>query len=272
MSADVRIIIVIVVVLIILAFALYLLFNTRRTNTSIIQTRVANGNVIGGLGISCGRGECVTNIYNGSKICPVLESGVLIADPAFEVCNSKFLCDNPITPYALLSDGSTDNNGICQRGVTCRCLRQPQCSSNIVSVFTTSNGTPYQSFAEQRITIAQSLVQSNTNVSTAGTLSPNFQITDPLVNFCTITNSWLKNLSPGICNDIAPNTIAGVVTCQNRNPCIAGTLAFIPDNIEEFTKDQINVTKMACVYGKPCNGNNLTVWDSRINDVVCFPV
>lgn len=271
--ADYRVVIVIIVAIIILAFALFIIYNTRSVNTTVIdRTRVANGNVINGIGIACPIGSCVTNIYNGSKICPVLETGSLIADPSFEICNSKFLCDNPLTPYALLSDGSTDNNGICQTGIACRCLRLPQCSSNIVSVFSTSNGTPYQSFANQRITITQTLVQSPTNVTTTGTLSPNFQISDPLVNFCTISNSWLNNLQPGICNDDNIETIAGIANCQSKNPCIAGTLAFIPDNIESFTPSLYNVTPLSCVYGKSCDNTHFTVWDPRVNDVTCVPI
>ena len=183
--------------------------------------------MINGLGLACSEGQCVTNIYNGSKICPQVTNGVLLADPSIEICNSQYLCDNPLTPYALQSDGSTDSNGICQMGVTCRCLRNPQCSSNIISVFTTSNGTVYQSFQEQRITIAQTLVQSNPNATGTFIQSPNFDDVNPLINFCTITNSWLNNLSPGICNDTNYSDPLSVATCQ-RNPCIAGTLAFIP--------------------------------------------
>jgi hypothetical protein len=272
---DVRIIIVIVILLIILAFILYIIYNVRTNiSTNVVKTRVANGSVINGSGLACEPGQCTTNIYNGSKICPQIANGVLLADPALEVCNAQFLCDNALTPYALQSDGSTDNNGVCQRGVTCRCLRNPQCSSNITSVFTTSNGTPYQSFAEQRITIAQTLVQSNPNATGTGVQSPNFQIVNPLINFCTITNAWLNNLSPGICNDTIIGDPASVAICQSRNPCIAGTLAFIPTNINEFSSADINVTPLGCVFGnsRACGTTNLTVWDSGINEIVCIPV
>jgi hypothetical protein len=268
---DPRIIIIIVVVLIILIFALFLLYNTRPiATTTITQTRVANGSVINGTGLACGPGQCVTNIYNGAKICSTLQSENLIANPATEVCNSQFLCDNSLTPYALLSDGSTDNNGICQTGIACRCLRLPQCSTNIITVFSTSNGTAYQSFSSQRITITQNLV----NTATTGTTgqSPNFQIQNPLIDFCTISNSWLNNLQPGVCNEVNPLTVAGVAQCQASNPCIAGTLAFIPSNINEFSIADINITPMGCVYGKPCDNNHLTVWNSGINEVVCFPI
>jgi len=270
---DVRIVIIIVVILIILAFILFLVFNTRSntTNTVVTQTRVANGTVISGFGLACAPGQCVTNIYNGSKICPNLESGVLIADPAFEVCNGKFFCENSLTPYALQSDGSTDNNGLCERGIACRCLKKPQCGSNIVSVFGTSNGTVYQDFTDQRLTITQVLVQSPDNVTDKGTLSPNFQIDNPLVNFCTISNSWLHNVQPGLCNDLPIDVASGVAKCQNRNICIAGTLAFIPNDIEDFSKDRINVTPMGCVYGQPCDMNHLTVWDPRVNNIICIP-
>jgi hypothetical protein len=271
---DVRIIIVIVILLIILAFILYILFNIRsNTSTNTVKTRVANGSVITGSGLACDPGQCVTNIYNGSKICPQVANGVLLANPALEVCNSQFLCDNALTPYALQSDGSTDNNGVCQMGVTCRCLRSPQCSSNITSVFTTSNGTVFQSFTEQRITIAQTLVQSNANATASNVQSPNFQIVNPLVNFCTITNAWLNNISPGICNDTVIGDPTSVAECQHRNPCIAGTLAFVPTNINEFTSADINVTGLACVFGKnTCSSNQLLTWDSGINEPRCITI
>ena len=266
---DVRIVIIIIIVLIILAFILLLLFNLNKNKHPPTNTLVANGSVITGIGISCLPNQCVTNIYNGSKICPTLQGGSLIADPALEVCNSRFLCENPLTPYALQSDGSTNQDGICQFGVTCRCLRTPQCSANIVGVFTTSNGTPYQPFAQQRIIINQTLVQTAPN---AGASKVNFKLETPLVNFCTITSSWLKNLQPGICNDLSTSTLAGVAECQSRNPCIAGTLAFIPENVETFDTTQINVTSLGCVYGKACSSTELTVWNNNTNSIVCLPI
>ena len=267
---DYRILLIIITIVIILIFALFIVYNTSRTiNTNnTIQTRVANGSTISGIGLICPTGQCVTNIYNGAKICPNLDTGTLIADPAFEVCNSRFLCDNPLTPYALKSDGSTNNAGICQRGVACRCLRAPQCSSNVTSVFTTSNGTPYQPLEGQRLMINQTLVpNSGITGSTGNTV--NFQIGDPLTNFCTIVTSLLNNLNPGLCSLDNVSTITGLAKCMSRSPCSAGALSLIPDNPEAFDFSQINVTSIGCTYGRNCDQNHLTIWDNRINDIFC---
>src|SRR3990167_10924977 len=80
----------------------------------------------------CPAGSCVTDLLTGVKTCPTNTTDTLIYDPSQSACNSQYLCDNPITPYALQSDGSTDLNGNCEPGVPCRCTTTAQCPSYIV--------------------------------------------------------------------------------------------------------------------------------------------
>lgn len=222
--------------------------------------------------ILCNEGQCGTDILTGVKRCPDSNERIPI-DPSKEVCNSAFLCDNPLTPFALQSDGSTNFNGVCEANTTCPCLRTPQCANYILSVFVATNGDPYQNIFDQRIVFQQQSVFTSLNP-----LQPPFQSKD-LLTFCSVPISWLGFSRPG-CNffyqpevsytDVlmcmgGPNKCYGVL----NNPCSRGTLAFLSPDSTAVTKEDINKLQVACVRGNPCPCGQVAIFDQNFGNVIC---
>ncbi|MEM3063362.1 MAG: hypothetical protein QW303_07455 [Nitrososphaerota archaeon] len=251
--------IVITVFIIFIDSMLYLLVSSNfKTN----QTR-----------LSCLPGQCATNLQNGFKSCPVDIQEVITIDPLKEVCNSASICDNPLTPYAVQSDGSTDFNGVCESGIKCPCVRFGQCSNYILSAFKVDNGIPYQSITSQRITFSQSSILLNTSDT------PPIQFSDIGNTFCSIPFSWLALSKPG-CNFINASNISysDVLACMGMpngcnnflgNPCLRGTLAFLSSDSSSMTQGDIFNTPVACVRGKPCPCNQVAIFDTNLNAIVC---
>jgi hypothetical protein len=238
-----------------------------------VYTQTATGQTISGVGIGCSPGQCTTNIYNGSKTCPQLSTTSLIANPSIEVCNDKFICNNLRTPYSLQSDGSSNINGICESGIVCRCINKLYCSNNVLTIFKTTNGNVYTDLQGQRLTITQNTGLNNSVSLTGPNANINkLTITDPLTEFCTISNSWLPNLAPGVCNTLDTSNLTQLSKCMNLNPCVAGTLAFIPENIEEFKPTDSDITPMSCVYGIPCPVGFLAAWDNVNYRIRCVQI
>lgn len=176
--------------------------------------------------LPCPTGACATNIYNGEKTCPATSSDVVQYDPTLEVCNSPNSCDNPLTPFAVNTDGSTNDTGLCAGSTQCRCLSKAMCSNYVLSTFSAISGQPYNAFAGQRIYFTQS--SSYTDAAGANQTLPPLQLDNALTDFCAIPASWVERISPVGCLD--------------------GVFAYVPEDPNNF--DPTN-TPLSCVIGTP---------------------
>ena len=231
------------------------------------------------LTVPCPIGQCATNLFTGYKICPG-STGTAYINPEQEVCNSQFVCDNPITPYAVNADGSTNLYGVCEPGVACPCLRVLQCPEYIISAFTTSNGNPYEPLEGQRITFPQ--ISSYTDVSGVESTTPPIQYTNPATIFCAAPLSWMPFSTPG-CNfiDVGNNndiSYDDVLLCMGMisgcsgitgSPCLQGTLAFLSRDPGSLTQGDIYTTQLACVQGEPCPCGFVAIYDTNYGGIVC---
>lgn len=198
------------------------------------------------LSLTCPPSQCATNVYNGEKVCPA--PGATIEHAPFEVCNSRELCDNNITPYAVMPDGSTRSSGICETGQPCRCVSGPRCPEYILTTWNTTNGNPYTSLRDQSIVFVQR------------TAPPPISYVNALTTFCAVPPTWLSRSTPGC--EIGVD----IKTCVTKNPCLTGVLAYLPgpDGVVTYS-----TTPVACVRGTPCTDNKIAVWDNQLGAAVC---
>lgn len=231
--------------------------------------------------LTCPADQCAVNIYNGEKRCPLQTSTSVIYDPSFENCTHKFSCDSTLAPYAIRSDGSTNDYGQCEDGVACRCSANPQCPLGEVVLFNVVGGNIYaNNTAEDNIIFYQNPVQNQ------GDTQP-IVYTDPNFNFCSIPASYLNRLSPGPCvfNDANNITTPEIVSCIKSNPCVIGVLAFKPLNIADFNLSNtdtsaIYFTNVGCVAGNTINGksadctlpNQIALWNPKTANITCYSV
>jgi len=229
--------------------------------------------------IPCAPGQCATNLFTGFKTCPI-EGQIVSVNPSEAVCNSSNFCDNPLTPFALQSDGSTNINGVCEPNTQCPCLRVSQCPEYVLSVFTTNNGNPYQNIEGQRITFPQqaSYVDINGQPSTL----PPIQFSNPSTTFCAAPLSWLPLSNPG-CNFVSAangNSMDynDIVLCMGMisgcsgitgSPCLQGTLAFISNNPDTLNQQNIVTSQLSCVTGQPCPCGTVAIFDTNFGNIVC---
>jgi hypothetical protein len=226
----------------------------------------------------CPMDQCTVNLYNGEKICPALPGGTVQANVQAETCSSPFVCDNPILPYALLSDNSTNINGICEPNTRCRCTKNLQCADNILSTFNTINGLNYIDLSDQRTQFIQN--NSSVNGTIQSTVTP-IVYTDPATTFCTIPMAWLNRSSPGCSSypNLVYSNLQECIHTLNSSPCAQGTLAFYPDNpeifntyVDNFQINQIENTPMACVRGTKCpNTTDIPYYDKGLGAMRCRP-
>lgn len=232
--------------------------------------------------ITCAPGQCETNIQSGQKTCPP-EDVSLVIDPAQSVCNSRFLCDNPLTPYALQSDGSTDISGVCEtiggERVECPCLRTAQCPEYVLSAFTTT-GNPYAQVAGQRITFPQ--ISSYVVPMQGQTDIPPIRIDNPARTFCFAPISWLPLSNPG-CNFVSAAdgnsmTYDQLLLCMGQSqgcsglegsPCLQGTLAFITDDPQSLTQTNMVNAQLGCVRGEACPCDQVAIFDTNYGGIIC---
>ena len=197
----------------------------------------------------CPPGACITQYSTGVKTCPSDSTTSLVYDPTTSTCNSQYLCDNPLTPYAIQSDGSTNNNGVCEPGVQCKCSSKAYCPSYVLSVFTTNSGNPYMEFEGQELSFSQNA----SYVPTTGSVvqEPPLEISDTSSNFCMVSIDWLSLSNPGcrFSNEFNP-TYDDIVTCMGLplgcigmtgSACLQGTLAFI-GNSQQINQSNYNTT------------------------------
>jgi hypothetical protein len=225
-----------------------------------IRTQSANSVAQGLINpIMCSPGFCATNIEKGTKRCPESETDIIASDPSKEVCNSRYVCDNPLTPFALQSDNSASNS-LCAPGVECDCLRIAQCADYITSVWKIENG---------------SLINS-TNYGLKTTYSQRTYVdrSSPLTyditgEFCTIPQEWIIR---GGCNyAIGLDEITSMKLCMNNNPCINGKLAMIMDSSSNLRVSNFGNQSYGCVSSNiECPENTLSVFDRGYGDIVCI--
>lgn len=222
--------------------------------------------------LKCGKGLCATNIYNGEKRCPQNDNIALAYSPAYETCNSKTTCESTLTPYALLSDGSTNELGACESGQTCRCLAKPQCPIETMVIFQLANGDTYlRNSATSRALFVQA------PISFQGNTGQPFTFDDPNTQFCAIKSYHLDRIAPGACRFAIPDnpSLSEIRSCLNANPCMVGVLAFHPANISTFNLSSTAITTVpvACVTGKPvCPSTAISVWDRSKAALTCLDV
>jgi hypothetical protein len=227
---------------------------------------------------ACPRSECPTSLTTGEKRCPVDVNESVLYDPVEEVCNSRYTCENSRTPYALMSDGSTNNLGVCEKDSICRCLTTAKCSSDIITMFSMSGNVNQPN--SRSIFYQKSLdYQGNGG-------SQDFSFTTTNTDFCSIKAYHLNRISPGACTFSDTNNISleELTTCFRSNPCQMGLLAFYPENPDHFPLAYNDYTAIysipvACVPGKSkyadgslenyCSITEVPIWNRRDATVEC---
>ncbi len=206
--------------------------------------------------LTCEPGQCSTNIFTGVKDCPASTSETKTINPTIEACNSPFVCDNPKTPHALQSDGST-KVAICEKTVQCRCLQKPQCAEHVTAFFDTTLGNPYQGIDSQKFIVTQ----ENGYLDLAGEFQTDvpLQFETPALQFCAISNEFLSRSWPKVVDEDG-----------NFGECLTGAIAFIPENPEDFARDDTPRTPLSCVRGVPCKKGEIPFWDPRFDEIKCL--
>lgn len=231
----------------------------------------------------CLPGQCATNIVSGFKTCPEGDEAIFV-NPLEEVCNSRTLCDNPLTPFAVQSDGSTNFYGVCEGTVACPCVKTLQCPNYVLSAFTVSNGNAYANLSGQRLVFPQVSSYSDTSNSSSFGVNdlPPLKYND-LNTFCSAPLSWLPLSSPG-CNfvsGIESMTYNELLICMGQaigclglagSPCLQGVLAMLTDDPSSITRDSIKNAQFACVRGTTCPCGQLTVFDTELGATTCVNI
>jgi hypothetical protein len=274
--------IILIIFIVFLGWMMYLLLSSGFQSTNPDNPVTTDGRTTTNGNIRCNPGQCGTNLLTGIKTCPVGDQALSI-NPAESVCNSRFVCDNPLTPFALQSDGSTNINGVCEPGIECPCLGVSQCATYILSVFTTGNGNPYQNPIGQRLTFPQQT--SYVNAGGVETTTPPIQFQTPSTTFCSVPSSWLPLSGPG-CNFIdasTPNSITSddILICMGMvsgcsgitaSPCLQGTLALITNDPDSIDTTSMLSSQYGCTSGLPCPCGKLAIYDTNFNNIICKSV
>lgn len=238
--------------------------------------------------LTCDPGKCATNFYNGEKRCPNTTNETVFYDPRSEVCNSKYTCENPKTPYALLSNGATSDLGICEDKTLCRCLTKPQCAGDLTTVFNAVNDSS-SALTESNITRVEYLQTSISSESDFGGIPLTYS--NPSTQSCTITTNMIGRVvpRPPECN-FGTNTpnLVDLYMCLEKstyNLCNIGRAAFYPQPGETFNIQKRNTTRIGCVpnlragidptarcdniYDGVNNIRAVSFWDSATNTIKC---
>lgn len=189
---------------------------------------------------TCPTDYCATNIFNGKKRCPQKEHSINL-EPGVEVCNPPYSCEG-VTPYAILSDGSTTSTGICEEGITCSCTRIPYCADYITSYFTVVGRSPYERIEGTNAVVYQH--SGYTNSAGNSVSSPPLAL--PENGFCSVPTSWLNNLYP-------PS-------------CLVGNLFYLTPRIENFNPLR---DSLACISEKPCE-RGISVFEKETRKIYCI--
>lgn len=217
-----------------------------------------------GVKLTCPINHCATNIHSGEKRCPK-GNDTIIADAGLEVCNPIYKCTDPQTPFAVNINGSISEDGICEESVSCRCINTPSCPSYISTIFETIDGNPYSALDGGRTSFIQKPSKDYNNIFT---------------QFCTVPSEWLFRSTPGCgFTDKLDDTImkqcfesSYSVTSQptSTQPCLEGVLSYITNDSSSLAKNSYIRVPIACVYGKQCGIDEVSVWDTNYNRQFCL--
>lgn len=223
----------------------------------------------------CTEGKCATNVYNGEKRCPDDTGQQILYDPAYETCNSRFTCEDPRTPYALLSNGGTSELGVCEPGSICRCLAKPQCPVETMVVFGLTDGS---TFLQDNVSSRALFTQ--TPIGSQGETGAPITYDNTNTQFCAIKAYHLNRLAQGACTFLNPNqvTTTEIRQCLATNPCVIGVAAFHPMDADRFTLTATNTnaiytTPVACVPGLRtgiCGPTSVPVWNQATAEISCY--
>jgi hypothetical protein len=240
---------------IILGIALFLIIGFW---TIILFFTVKNpGNVIAYE--KCTVGDCATRVATGEKRCPPTSTLQLEYDPILEVCNPLDSCTSSTTPYAVQLDSSTDFSGECGTNNSgCRCVNYLSTPSYIESIFNMQNGSFYSPNSSQQSRVI--LVQQSSKYIGEGNNIPMIY-EDPSSQFWNIAPDLLTYIWPNPCADIFGNnpepTAENILKCINRNPCLTGRMAYVPNNSSGFsTFTNSNITGGVGLSCVPNSVNN----------------
>jgi len=263
-------------IILILAFWLYLAYLSLESIPRLVATGTA------AVLITCPPDQCATNIYNGEKRCP-LPGQTIISDSSYEICVTAGLCDNSRNPYAVMSDESTNLEGVCETDpatgnpVTCRCLSRPQCANYILSGWNTYTGNAYVGLNQQRTSFTQFTASDPDADNVISNNSPLSYIDDGN-KFCQAPASWVARSTPG-CSFLQEITPQSMTLCMGAsqgcqdipisNPCSRGTLAYVTDDSDGFGPGSINVIPLGCVEGSACGCGQVAIYDTKLGQIVC---
>lgn len=225
--------------------------------------------------LECLPDQCAVSLENGFKTCPK-QGQSIIYNPEFEVCNSRYFCDNPTTPNAVQLDGSTNPLGLCPTNVECACTRVATCPNYITSIFNALDGNPYSQLPGQRLSFPQSQVYS-TDGTISGGIGP--ALDNPSSQFCAVSSSWLPLSSCTFLNTITPSmedivSCMGMVECNLANgsgdPCSQGVLSLITSESSNITRISVERGIYSCVQGSACPCGRISVFDLNYGSVRCI--
>lgn len=209
---------------------------------------------------SCPVGYCATSLQSGGKRCP--EAGESLAYVAEEeVCNEKYSCSNPLTPYAVNADGSSNISGVCPPGVACPCRGYLQCPAYITSAFTVSSGSPFGT-----LDVLEDEQAAFTQITKPARAPITF--TDPSRTFCSAPGYWLPRTTPG-CTEW-DDTPYGLSKCQSvPGVCKEGIPALLAEDVEAVNSENFLRYPLACVAGSSCPLGLTALHDTTRGTVVC---
>ncbi len=232
-------------IILILAFVLWLLFVIKNGAEEDVS-------------LTCAPGQCITNLFNGIKTCPDQENQSLVLDPETEVCNSPFVCENPRTPFAVQSDGSTKLS-LCEKNVKCRCLQKAQCANFVTATFSTDLGNPFQAPDQQKFSLQQVIEFEDFAMNIIP--EPPFSLESETRDFCQIPREWLPYIWPSVVDEDG-----------DLSTCLKGSIAFVPEDPASFntTEEVLNETLLSCVVGSPCPKGKIPFFDTTVNRLRCI--
>lgn len=242
---------IVVVFIMTMIFVIFLVFITYNLYTSF-RTKIESVNV-------CELGQCATSILTGVKRCPKINETISY-DLGLEVCNSRNFCDNTETPYAVLSDGSTDDSGVCEDGTICRCLSERRCPFHTAAAFRTTFGNLYDSTSTRNVIEQYYEDRGYITVENTGN------------EFCTISPLLLNHSRPGCTVDVINCSTIKQCMHQEQSPCLHGVLAYIVQDEESIDTVNYTSTAMSCVTGDACPVDQMAFFSLESGTVICRDV
>ena len=211
---------------------------------------------------TCPVNNCAVSLETGKKRCP--PNGDRIEKRAGEVCSLPFQCSNPSLPYALWNDGSVNMQGNCPPGVACDCLASVHCPNYIASSWYLSRGNI--SVLNSRDLQSRPLLNQHA--------PPPQQV--PSGEYCMVPYNWTIFGIPGCpatsSDDVSYADIQNCMQLETKGyaACLSGTLAYVPENLNQFNKDRYRQIPLGCVVGnrEDCPGG-VKVWDNQSGSITC---